>query len=437
MHIQLPLTLVALACLPFSIAGGGTSEVPLQGKTQAPSSPQEGLVVHEWGTFTSMQGSDGATLEGLQHEEEGLPSFVYSRSKVRDCPLREYGYKGLEVDVARVTEKMETPVTYFYSPTPVRVRARVTFNGGLLSQWFPVSDLLGPPEHARDQGPLDIGTVGKSFLEWNFDVLAPGEGAKLIPAVGKASPWSYARIPNSNVLRTVERTAPRMGPVESEKFLFYRGLGRFALPIRAVTEAGSRVTLFNDGREAGDELRHLFVLHVEDGRGEFSYVPSIAAGQSVTVERPLSPDAPAVVDMIRELRPKLVASLMQEGLYELEATAMALTWEQSYFHTEGLRVLYVVPRRLTDAVLPLEIAPAPRELVRVLVGRLECIAPEVEAEVEHALLNRHSADEAARAQAEQRLMRLGRFLEPHVRAVIAKTRSQDVVASGEELLATL
>ena len=75
----------------------------------------QGFVVHEWGTFTSMQGTDGVTLEGLQHEEEGLPSFVYSRSKVRDCPLRDKGYKGLEVPVTNVTRKMETPVTYFYS----------------------------------------------------------------------------------------------------------------------------------------------------------------------------------------------------------------------------------------------------------------------------------------------------------------------------------
>src|SRR5258706_7942662 len=77
--------------------------------------PPPSYVAHEWGTFTSMQGSDGVTLEGLQHEEEALPDFVYSRSKVRACPLREYGYKGLEVDVVNVTKKMETPVVYFYA----------------------------------------------------------------------------------------------------------------------------------------------------------------------------------------------------------------------------------------------------------------------------------------------------------------------------------
>jgi len=36
-----------------------------------------------------MQGADGIALEGLSREEESLPRFVYSRSKVRDCPLRD------------------------------------------------------------------------------------------------------------------------------------------------------------------------------------------------------------------------------------------------------------------------------------------------------------------------------------------------------------
>src|SRR6187399_1578592 len=78
-------------------------------RAQAPTAPDK-LVVHEWGTFTSVQGSDGIGLEGLQHEEEALPGFVYSRSKVRECPLRKQGYKGLEMPATHVTQKMETPV---------------------------------------------------------------------------------------------------------------------------------------------------------------------------------------------------------------------------------------------------------------------------------------------------------------------------------------
>ena len=35
-----------------------------------------GFIVHEWGTFTTLAGSDGILLPGLYHEEEQLPNFV-------------------------------------------------------------------------------------------------------------------------------------------------------------------------------------------------------------------------------------------------------------------------------------------------------------------------------------------------------------------------
>jgi hypothetical protein len=401
--------------------------------TALPSDPpaSPGLVVHEWGTFTSVQGSDGIALEGLQHEEESLPPFVYSRSKVRACPLRDRGYKGLEVDVAHVTKKMETPVLYFYSPTSQRVRLRVGFEKGLLSQWFPVSDLLGPPEGDRHGGPLDMTKVERSFLEWEFDVLPPGEGTGALPAVEPGSPWSWQRLPGSNLVRTAPRKSPRSGPVETEKFLFYRGLGSFDLPVHARTERGARVVISNDGKL---DVPSAFVLHVADGHGEFSCVDGIAAGKSVEVRRPVSASSPSVQRMVDELIPALVAKLVARGLFADEALAMARTWERSYFHTEGLRVLYVLPEEATEAILPLTMDPRPSSIVRVLVGRLECITPESEAEVRQALLDRTSSDEGIRASADERLARLGRFLEPHLRRAIAASGDPVTVASARELL---
>src|SRR5262245_26122504 len=115
----LVLALLALGSLP-ALGKGGEAQPP----PGAPAPASDPLVVHEWGTFTSVQGADGIGLEGLQHEEEGLPDFVYSRAKVRDCPLRDKGYKGLEVPATHVTQKMETPVLYFHTKTPRRVRVR-------------------------------------------------------------------------------------------------------------------------------------------------------------------------------------------------------------------------------------------------------------------------------------------------------------------------
>ncbi len=419
----------------FALALSATLGLGLASTAAAGDDP--GLIVHEWGTFTSMQGSDGIALDGLHHEEEALPAFVYSRTHVRECPLRDRGYKGLEMPLAHVNNKMETPVVYFYSEKPLaeplRVRLRVGFDGGLITQWYPVSDLLGPPEGPRDGGPLDMAGVKGSFLEWGVDLLPHRPQGYAVPHVEPGDPWAFARIPkDAYTVQTVPRAAPRVGPVETEKFLFYRGLGNVALPIRAETAAGARVTLRNDGK---DPIRHVMVLNVRDGRANLAIRDEIPAGGAVDVACPLGPDAPPRDDVVGKLEHILAKYLVSEGLTAAEAEAMTRTWERSYFRSEGLRALYIVPRALTDRILPMEICPQPKQLVRVLVGRLECLTPEGEAEVASALAGRLAADAAVRKDAEARLGRLGRFLEPNVRRVLAMTTDEAVRKSAREVLA--
>src|SRR5262249_30274635 len=69
------------------------------------------LIVHEWGTFLSVQGSDGGTLGGMVESEEDLPNFV-----------RERGLGGR--NRACLMQKVETPVTYFYTDRPRTVKMR-------------------------------------------------------------------------------------------------------------------------------------------------------------------------------------------------------------------------------------------------------------------------------------------------------------------------
>jgi hypothetical protein len=96
--------------------------------------------------------------------------------------------------------------------------------------------------------------------------------------------------------------------------------------------------------------------------------------------------------------------LVEQGLYPKEAEAMVNTWRQSYFESDGLRVLYPLPRAQTDWLLPLSVSPPPRESVRVLVGRMDVLTPRAEQEALAALPRIRTADEA-RAQ-------LGRFALP-------------------------
>src|SRR2546423_12235815 len=89
------------------------------------------LIVHEWGTFLSMSGSDGVSLDGMYHEEHALPRFVHARSRDQ-LRLHAADLKG------------ETPVIYFYTNRKQRVQVKVRFPDGLWTQWFPQATLVGP-----------------------------------------------------------------------------------------------------------------------------------------------------------------------------------------------------------------------------------------------------------------------------------------------------
>ncbi len=67
------------------------------------TSDSTGLTVHEWGTFTSIAGADGAAAEWLpQAGPSDLPCFV---------ERNRFNIKGR----LSGTVRMETPVLYFYA----------------------------------------------------------------------------------------------------------------------------------------------------------------------------------------------------------------------------------------------------------------------------------------------------------------------------------
>jgi hypothetical protein len=176
-----------------------------------------------------------------------------------------------------------------------------------------------------------------------------------------------------------------------EKFLFYRGVGDFALPLRARLDGG-KVSL--TGVSAGKVM-------IFERRGERVGYRWVEANG--TVDRP-SLDA-TLADALKSLD----GDLGSMGLYPKEAAAMIKTWRDQWFE-DGLRVFYVLPRATTDAVLPLHIEPAPEHLVRVLVGRLEILTPEQEHSMRSELDRLRSLP---REEADRQLYaRFGRFTEP-------------------------
>lgn len=391
------------------------------------------LVVHEWGTFTSLQGSDGVVLEGLHHEEEALPEFVHDLGRLAEVGE---GNAGLKFPASRVTQKMETPVLYFHTDVPRRVKVSVTFADGLMTQFYPLPELVAPRlaevERLVAAAPVDLAKIDWSCIEWDVDVIPAGPEVDGIPEVAPEDPWAEARRVHSAFVRT--RPDPAAGrPAEAEHYLFYRGLGRFALPLRAVSD--------EDGTVLHNEGEHVipFAVAVEvtaDGRGRFRPLGALPAGgaTATTLDGVRWRDGRGLVG---GLHVALQTALLEQGLHDDEARAMVATWSRQWFLSPGRRVLWVVPRPLVDRNLRLRIEPEPTELVRVLVGRLEVLTPGVEERVERALIGRRAEDPAERRRAEATLVALDRFLEPHVRRAFARSDSPAVRESAAEVLAAL
>jgi hypothetical protein len=330
----------------------------------SPASAQEGgLVVHEWGTFTTMQGSDGSSLSGLYLEEEKLPEFVYHLAGFAPDPALLL--KGLCKPVLGATVKMETPVLYFYSPIRRDLSVRVEFDGGTISQWFPRrSD--GETDNGYDM--LDLTAPYRGWIQWDATVLSPDDpGSTSAPKDQETKTWTAPRATDANLVEAA---------YDVEKFLFYRGVGNRSFPLHTAFDAEGRLLLNNAG---GEPIPYLFIYdRTDDGSAKIWWTGNLQPGESRSIEEPQEPlDAYSLAARFGEFEDALV----EAGLYRKEAAAMLDTWQQSYFGTGGLRVFWIVPRSLTDKILPITIEPAPGDLQRVLVGRSEVLTPAFEKKI--------------------------------------------------------
>ncbi len=374
----------------------------------------QGFVVHEWGTNTVVVGSDGSLQVGMHHEEEGLPSFVYDRIKSN------------KQDGVPATDKLETPVTYFYSDKPRKVTAKVNFPKGVLTQWYPqvvqTLPVVGWPMQgtAVADPALDrtfafgseacrskFGTPANGLLDWGtIEILGPGEAASVPAAPLDQYTWSYARDVKANVIRNARG--------QHENYLFYRGLGNFEQPALVTTKALGKLTLTNKFTAS---VSSVFVIHVESRGGSFNeYQGEVASGRSL--EREVPTIGKEDLDSYAEsLGQAVTNALDRSGLYHDEAVGMVNTWKRQWFRTPGTRVLYIAPQSWTDAVLPLTITPKPDKTTRVLLLRIEVISPEVEAKDLEGL--QRFAGATSTSDGETYFRALGRFAEPRLRRALS------------------
>jgi hypothetical protein len=224
--------------------------------------------------------------------------------------------------------------------------------------------------------------------------------------------------------------------VEAEKFLFYRGLGSFELPLHIQSSGkDSALQLRLQSPCCSERLTGLFLVWVKDQKIRWSALPDITLQKLTQIEVERVLNEPVALDSgVAQVKEAMAIKLTESGLYPKEAQAMVNHWERSYFRTDGLRVLYILPRAQTDGHIPIQVDPKPTAMVRTMVGRVEIITPDTERYVLAALERLHGDNQQLKAEAEKYLASFGRFREAILRRVLQMNASADVKKTAEQML---
>jgi hypothetical protein len=326
---------------------------------------------------------------------------------------------------------METPVIYFYSDHTQTVDVSVHFPQGIITEWYPQADRIGPSTvlpspfvatvdaYAQKIGVKPSFTLasllknhasGQSLAEWKDVEILPNDRASTppVPTDSSGSHYFSARATDANHLK-IQSFNGTNSITETEKFIFYRGVGNFSTPLHVIMNAANQVDLHNLGT---GPLAHLFIVDVKDGRGWFTRVDRLESGSQQSVQIGNENDRLEFEAFSEKLSESMAGALLEEGLYPREASAMVNTWRDSWFKEEGMRVLYVLPRAWTDGILPLKLDPAPEKVVRVMVGRAELLCKPLQEQLSSDFAKAADGDIGAAAEAVAKLKKLGRFAEP-------------------------
>lgn len=332
------------------------------------------LIVHEWGTFTSVAGERGEPVSWASlTAPSDLPCFVYRLSA--QCVKCN----------ATSLVRMETPVLYFYSPRPATVSVHVDLPSGVITEWYPKA--TGQPRE------VTYGDNGK--IDWGPIQIVPGAAPEFL-SDGSDSHYYPARNTDAAPLRVGN---------EQEKMLFYRGVANQGFAIEA--------QFLDDGKL---ELRNVataslpFAVLFEKRGGKSGYRVVRDLGRRASVE------LPSLTADVASLRRELASALTEAGLYPKEAAAMIDTWRDSWFE-EGMRVFYILPRVTVDTTLSLKVTPEPAATVRVFVGRVEILSPAMKESLASALATGDTAT----------LEKCGRFLaafQPRIRNAVISPAAQ-------------
>src|SRR5205814_5646205 len=124
--------------------------------------------------------------------------------------------------------RMETPVLYFYGSRESSANVKILFPKGTITEWY----------------PQESGMRSNGSIEWR-DIRVSPDAAPDFPAERGTSHYYAARQTDA---------APLQVGSQKEKFLFYRGVGTFPIPISARLTDASKILAKTLGPARADGL---------------------------------------------------------------------------------------------------------------------------------------------------------------------------------------
>lgn len=362
--MRLLACLVPFSCLMLQAADNKIVQTP--------------FTVHEWGTFTSIAGAGGMALEWQPFGgPTDLPCFVHRF---------QIGYKAN----LSGTVRMETPVIYFYAPQAMTARVHVAFPKGYITEWYPKATQVARPigsGNIASTGDVPRGPGMRSPREGEPDSIEWPE-VRIDPSATPRFPFQF----ESSHYYAARSTgsAPLTAGGETEKFLFYRGVGEFQPPVAVEYVSADRLRIRN---LASGDIPSAIVFRNASGRIGYRMLGAVKSETTGEI--------PNVEGSLDVLKSDLEKILEAQGLFAAEAHAMVTTWRDSWFE-EGTRVFYIVPASEMESILPLQVKPRADRMARVFVGRVEVISPEMKNMIATAI----------ERQDRETLEKYGRFLQP-------------------------
>jgi len=349
--------------------------------------PSAELVVHEWGTITTVHAADGTPRAGLNKIDESdvLPPFVhrYEPESTRFDPAKKLAKSPLVPGRPDVSMRLETPVIYFHPPAgfDLPIDVGVLFRGGVINEFYPAAEAGVYLDAARINDKQAAGAISREWTGETLNNFVLGslkwQGVRLhamvVAPLTNDPVWLAPREPQSASVYL-----PESG--EGERYLFYRGVAALGALLQTRHSRGS-VQLLSPQlpwlQADSLTLPNAWLVEVgADGAIAFREHGAIALrksapGKEVARLRRFGGDE-FTADNLKPLRASLKTSLIRQGLFADEAEAMLNTWKHSYFEKPGLRVFYIVPRAWTDNFLPLTLS-VPARINRVMVGRIDLL----------------------------------------------------------------